>query len=64
MATKAYNSLHYIHQYDFNDIDVSKMFGFVSVLLETFFVNIKQSLQSFMMAYKMFQTKAHIQLYP
>ena len=54
MAAKTYNSLHYIHQYDLDDFDVSKVFGYCFCVALNLFVHIKPSLKSFIMAYKMF----------
>ena len=54
MAAKTYSSLHYIHLYDLDDFDLSKMFGYCFCAARNLFVHIEPSLKSFMMAYKMF----------
>ena len=54
MAAKTYDSLHYIRQYDLDDVDVSKVFGYCFCVALNLFVHIKPSLKSFIMAYKKF----------
>ena len=53
MAAKTYNSLYYTHQYDLDDFDVSKMFGYCFCAAWNVFEHIKPSFQSFIMANKM-----------
>ena len=43
MAAKTYNSLYYTHQYDLDDFDVSKMFGYCFCAAWNVFEHIKPS---------------------